>query len=276
MQKISVYIPVYNGARYLDKTLRAVFLQTHPFQEVLIVDDGSCDNLHEVIDPYNVRVIRLDKNTGLGNARNVGVLALHAELVASVDSDCELSHTWVERCLPFFERADVVGVGGRLNEEGGAGADAWRAHNLVQHFGDQIKEVPFLSGSNTIFRKEALLKAGMYNVIFTRNHEDTELSERLVQNGGVLLYVPEADVLHRKHDTLYSVMRTSWGFRHRTYPRTVRELAIDIARECLHSCRLILRSICHCRWSSVPYDAVYFLMQSYFSIKAFIFKTAHI
>jgi len=273
MRKVSVYIPVYNGARYLEETLAAIFSQTYPFEEVVIVDDGSDPAIPERIGEYSVRIVRHEENHGLGFARNRGIKALSTEYIASVDADCVIAPDWVETCLAYFDDPEVVGVGGRLNESADGTVDEWRQVNLVQHFGSESKQVAFFSGSNTIFRKKALESVDCYDPLFRRNHEDVDLCERLSVKGGILMYAAQAHVTHMKRDTVYSVMRTCWGFRHRDYPETLVQLVVDLWKELLHCCSIVMKSIRGWRWSLMPLNCVYFFMQSYFSVKAWMFKT---
>lgn len=88
MHKISVVIPTYNRANLIGETLAAIFAQTLPATEVIVVDDGSTDDLHAVLAAYDdrIRVITID-NSGELVARNIGLRASIGELVAFCDSD---------------------------------------------------------------------------------------------------------------------------------------------------------------------------------------------
>lgn len=75
--KISIVIPVYNGARYLGETLDSALNQTETNWELLLVDDGSTDNSVELAEHYvkrdsRIRLIR-QKNGGVVDARNRGI-----------------------------------------------------------------------------------------------------------------------------------------------------------------------------------------------------------
>ncbi|KAG1707715.1 Capsule polysaccharide export protein KpsC [Nymphon striatum] len=89
---ISVVIPVYNTARYLEKCLDSVLNQSFKDIEIICVDDLSSDNSHLIIKKYiekdpRVSLIRHEKNLGQGGARNTGIMAAKANFIASVDSD---------------------------------------------------------------------------------------------------------------------------------------------------------------------------------------------
>jgi glycosyltransferase involved in cell wall biosynthesis len=94
MLSVTVVIPTYNGARYVEAALRSVFAQSLPPQEVVVVDDASADDTLAVVAkaaagaPVPVRALRLPRNSG-GPARpiNTGVASARGELIAVLDQD---------------------------------------------------------------------------------------------------------------------------------------------------------------------------------------------
>src|SRR5271156_1944419 len=88
MARVSVIIPVYNGARTISRALESVFHQTFTDYEVVVVDDGSTDDTPSVLAGYGdkIRVVR-QANRGLPAARNAAVAASRGELLALIDHD---------------------------------------------------------------------------------------------------------------------------------------------------------------------------------------------
>ena len=70
---VSVVIPCYNHAHYLDEAIRSVLAQTHARLEVIVVDDGSNDNTSEVVARYPGVEYVYQENAGLAAARNTGI-----------------------------------------------------------------------------------------------------------------------------------------------------------------------------------------------------------
>jgi len=101
---VSVVIPSYNRADLLLFTLNAVLAQTLPAREVIVVDDGSRDDTLSVIDRYRpkVRVIPIE-NSGSIVARNVGLKAAEAPIVAFCDSDDLWRPDFLERMARLWE-----------------------------------------------------------------------------------------------------------------------------------------------------------------------------
>lgn len=86
--RFSVVIPAYNAGATLTRALNSVLAQTWPAHEIIVVDDGSCDNTEEVVAAYGGRVTFLrQKNTGPSAARNRGVEAASGDWIAFLDAD---------------------------------------------------------------------------------------------------------------------------------------------------------------------------------------------
>jgi len=85
---ISVIIPVFNGARFLADAIRSVQAQQYPNLEVIVVDDGSTDDLEAVVRalPLEVRFLRQGKR-GPGAARNLGIKNAAGAFLAFLDVD---------------------------------------------------------------------------------------------------------------------------------------------------------------------------------------------
>lgn len=88
--KISVIIPTYNRGNLIANSIKGVLNQTYKNLEIIIVDDGSIDNTkEEVFKILNDRIkyIKLAKNSGGSNARNVGIKSAKGSLISFQDSD---------------------------------------------------------------------------------------------------------------------------------------------------------------------------------------------
>ena len=88
---VSVIIPAYNAARYLERTLVSVLSQTHQHLEVIVVDDGSQDDTPAMVRRWaeqdgRVQLIQ-QANRGVAIARNTGIAQAQGEFIAPVDAD---------------------------------------------------------------------------------------------------------------------------------------------------------------------------------------------
>lgn len=97
---VSIVIPAYNAARYIDETIQSVLRQTYPNWEVIVVDDCSTDDTRSILRHYcdmdtRIHMIAQEKNAGVAEARNRGLEAAQGSWVALLDSD----DIWMENKL---------------------------------------------------------------------------------------------------------------------------------------------------------------------------------
>lgn len=86
---ISIVIPLYNKARHIEDTLKAVLSQTHQDFEIIVVDDGSTDGGGEIVSNFKDSRIKFiqQENGGVSKARNTGIEHSSYELIAFLDAD---------------------------------------------------------------------------------------------------------------------------------------------------------------------------------------------
>ena len=123
MEKFSVSICVYGGdnAEYFDLAMQSIFNQTLMPDEVVLVVDGPVGaEINNVISKYQgdiLKVIRLEKNVGLGIARNVSLENCSHNLIALMDSDDISAPKRFEKQIKCFEKDDSISlVGGQIQE----------------------------------------------------------------------------------------------------------------------------------------------------------------
>ena len=91
--RVSVIIPCYGQAHFLPDAIGSALRQSHPASEVIVVDDGSPDDVGGVVDRYpEVRLIT-QENRGLSGARNAGLKASSGDFVVFLDADDRLMPT---------------------------------------------------------------------------------------------------------------------------------------------------------------------------------------
>jgi glycosyltransferase involved in cell wall biosynthesis len=105
--KVSVVIPVFNRPEAVCRAVRSVLDQTCQDFEIIVVDDGSTDETSAAVSELadaRITLIRHECNRGGSAARNTGIRAGAAPLVAFLDSDDEWMPTKLERQLEAFQR----------------------------------------------------------------------------------------------------------------------------------------------------------------------------
>ena len=102
--KVSIIVPVYNVAKYIERCLLSVLNQTWPDLEVILVNDCTPDNSMEIVrrvvasHPRGavVRCLEHEENRGLSAARNTGISASVGDYLYFLDSDDYISANAIE------------------------------------------------------------------------------------------------------------------------------------------------------------------------------------
>ena len=105
---MSIIIPVYNAADYLDNCLRSVLQQTYKNIEIILVDNGSTDNSKEICTSYtqkysNIKLIE-QMNSGPSAARNNGIINSTGDYIQFVDSDDTIDKNMTETLVNTLEK----------------------------------------------------------------------------------------------------------------------------------------------------------------------------
>lgn len=113
-EKVSIVVPIYNVEMYLEKCIESLINQTYDNIEIILVDDGSTDNSHNICKNYAQKDNRIKlihkENGGLSDARNVGIENATGKYITFVDSDDWLSYDYCEIMVKHMneENVDIV------------------------------------------------------------------------------------------------------------------------------------------------------------------------
>lgn len=111
---VSVIVPVYNTANYLQRCLSSIELQSHGHLEVIVIDDGSTDGSTAICEEFMARDSRFrylrQENQGVSTARNMGLHIASGAYIAFVDSDDWIEPRLFEDVLAAFAQLKVDAV----------------------------------------------------------------------------------------------------------------------------------------------------------------------
>lgn len=95
-------MPVYNRAYLIDSAIQSVLMQKYLHFELIIVDDGSVDEIDQVMDTYHdnrIRYLKLVENKGASFARNRGLEISKGDVICFLDSDDEFKSGFLEKMV---------------------------------------------------------------------------------------------------------------------------------------------------------------------------------
>ncbi|MCP9199903.1 glycosyltransferase [Gramella sp. GC03-9] len=175
----SIIIPVFNGENTIERAIESVINQTYSNWELIIVDDGSTDDLRKNITPYlhESRITySYQKNKGVAAARNLGIKKSRAKYLIFLDSDDELLPGLLSDLqTSSFSQFDLIFWKAlKITEKKSI---VWKPVKLEKIYNNL--KATFLSGS-VCYKKELLLRTGGFdqNLQFGENYE---LGMRLAQ-----------------------------------------------------------------------------------------------
>ena len=186
---VSVIVPAYNTAPFIAETLESVVTQTFADFEIIVVNDGSPDtaDLQVALQPYRDRIHYIvQENRGLSAARNTGIAAARADLVALLDSDDIWEPDYLEHQLEVLRRDGLDVVYPNATTFG----DPRRAGRLFMDVHPSTGAVSIASlvsqqcnvMVSVLARKDVLVAAGLFDESL-RSSEDFDLWLRVVHGG---------------------------------------------------------------------------------------------
>ena len=115
---VAVIVPARNSADTIERTLQALAVTDFAGSyELVVVDDDSTDDTAAVAERHGARVVRLAEQSGPAGARNAGIAATSAPLIAFTDADCTPTPGWLAAVVDALGDADIV-TGPVLPDEG--------------------------------------------------------------------------------------------------------------------------------------------------------------
>jgi glycosyltransferase involved in cell wall biosynthesis len=212
MPTISVIIPTYNRADLITRAVASVERQTHPPIEVIIVDDCSSDDIGRVVGEISCKIPiifeRLERNSGGGVARNVGIRRAKGDYVAFLDSDDEWEGEHLRTLTEHVRRREgtfVVASSALVSETG----RVFPTRRFVQNR-PLTEKLQFILTGNLAFQTSTLLMPRSTALQFMfdgglRRHQDWDLIFRMIGQQIDLILLPDpTTIYHLRSDARVS------------------------------------------------------------------------
>ncbi len=247
--KVSIVIPLYNKALYVERALDSIRAQTLTDFEVIVVDDGSTDDGASIVARYSDSGVRLisQSNAGPGPARNAGIAEAKGEFIAFLDADDEWLPTYLEENVRFLEELGpelaAITCGYLEYPSGQSKESMWRNRGIkegVVRFTPETKPslavsmLAYMTPPSTVARSEVIRKwGGFYGEEKCLFAEDAFLWLKILLNENVAFSFKPLVKIHSEASELSKNLRRA---------RPIEPFLID-PREIEAACPSLLRNL---------------------------------
>ncbi|MDP5132769.1 MAG: glycosyltransferase [Paraglaciecola sp.] len=167
---VTVLVPVYNGTKYLEKTINALLAQDYENFEILLINDGSTDSSATLVDELaakhtNIRAFH-KPNGGVAAARNFGIARAEGELIAFCDQDDLWFPTKLSKQVPLFsnERVGLVFCGAIIDYEFlNTQKEQYLGNEFRGHVFERLIEENFVICCTAVARKNLLIETQAFD-----------------------------------------------------------------------------------------------------------------
>ena len=195
---LSIIIPVYNDNAGLKKLLPTLMKQSYPKEkyEVIVVDNGSNQNVTEVTQHFEVKLLTENDIQSSYAARNKGIQHARGEVFVFIDSDCRAADDWLYEGIKKMHEAVSDLVGGNVVfsfSEKKTSAEYYDAIIFLR-MDEKIKR-GICGGANMFVKKSVFDSIGMF-LSNVKSGGDVLFTKKATVSGFKLVYAPKAIVYH--------------------------------------------------------------------------------
>lgn len=217
--KISVIMPFYNREDWVDWCVGSVLSQKLPDDwdvELIAIDNGSTDNTVERLKAYPVRLIHCAER-GPGAARNAGIAAARAPVLAFTDSDCIADSHWLKHLVePLMEDPDMILTGGdilarQVDRYVASFANEAAILSNYRFFSPGPYFARFFATANMACRREHAQAIGGFDNNLWMS-EDADFSWRLLELGGKMGFRFNAVIYHQHRTGMAGMFRQAMDY----------------------------------------------------------------
>lgn len=220
---ISVVVPLHNYRHFVIETIESIISQSISDWEIIIVDDASTDNPLEVIRPYlndKIHYIRLDRNKGYGNAKNVGIQSSKGELIVVLDSDDMLTPDSLECRADYLNKhPEIAWIHARAYEFAGVKPPynfRVKSRRATKNLKQMLKTGNFKDLWNNMHAQTVMVRRSVYKKIGLYEPKmltmgDKEMWARIQNNIGLPAFINKFVAYYRQHNK--QMHRAKWKLR---------------------------------------------------------------
>lgn len=204
---VSILIPAYNAEEWIAETLQSAIAQTWPTKEIIVVDDGSCDNTLEVCQRFEAKGVRVvsQQNGGASGARNRALSLSQGDYVQWLDADDLLAPDKVARQMEAIEgsrdrRTLLSGPWGRFlyrqDRAQFTPTELWSDLSPSEWLELKLGQNLHMQTATWLVSREMTEAAGPWDETLSVDDDGEYFCRVLLQSDGVR-FVPDAKVFYR-------------------------------------------------------------------------------
>lgn len=209
--KVSIIILNWDGEKFLDECLNAIYDQTYKDFEVVFVDNGSKDNSVKFLREHfpKVKIIINEKNEGFARGNNIGMEASKGEYIILLNNDTHVFKDWLEVLVNTADSHPEAAVVGSLNLNYGTEiCQSWG--NKINFFNNFImfnkyigrgkkasnslfkenREVEYVLGCSMLIKRKVLEEIGLIDELYFSYHEELDWQYRMGLKGYKIITSP--------------------------------------------------------------------------------------
>ena len=199
---ISILIPTYNHAQYICQTLESIFAQTRKAAEIIVINDGSPDNTHEVITPYLDRITYIEQeNQGVANTLNKGIHLCQGDYLLVIASDDWLTPDALALLAEVLDQdQEIAVVYGKVYMVYENQAAHYAYPDEIYDHGKHknLEAIHYIPAPTALCRREAVLEAAPF--LNYRHAQDWGMWINILLNGWYMYELPNKVAYYRRHD----------------------------------------------------------------------------
>jgi len=202
---VTVVIPNYNGALFLEEAVLSVIEQDYVNKEIIVVDDGSTDNSVEILKAFGPKIHLFEsKNCGASTARNIGISMAKGEFIAFLDSDDIWARNKLRLQMGYMRAHDLDLVYCHGQEFGNTdGIDLLHEAKFSGDCYEYFKQYPGraiidMGPSTALIKSARLTQTGLFDPAFTGPAEDWDFFRRYCR-GAKVGFCNQVLVYRRNH-----------------------------------------------------------------------------
>jgi glycosyltransferase involved in cell wall biosynthesis len=204
---VSIIVPIYNGQKYIETTIRSILNQDYKHVEIILINDGSTDRSSEVVKRISKDLtVHEQINQGAARSRNKGLSMSKGKFVLFLDQDDVLERTFLSQAVKAMKQYPCIGIvanGHLIDGDGRKLRKIYKSNRKTVDLKRLCVNNQIFTPSQVLLDRSKLVQSGGFDTELAGSDggvvaEDWELWIRLLKEGP-MIYLNECLVSYRIH-----------------------------------------------------------------------------